>query len=278
MKNPTWAHLLFKAHRGIDDFEDILWPEKFPEKRLRAIKESFIKEGDSAGYSQEYLNDPFDLEDAFLRRQDFIAMTEDDYDTFKENNAGVDFAVSKADKANRTSFTIGGLDAANLLHVVDQRKGRWNATEIVDMFFIVQKRWSIDTFFVEDGVIWKALRPMLEREMGERNIWMSVHPLPSVKDKKTRGRSLQKRHRNGGMRFDKKGEWYEDYEAELLRFTGDSEALLDDQFDSTVELCRGVENRTVDEEDSMTEEERDWMRESESLRGGNDGRNATCGY
>ncbi|MFK5098227.1 hypothetical protein ACI4A6_27790, partial [Klebsiella pneumoniae] len=56
MKNPTWRHKKYRAHKSMNDFSEILWPEKFPESRLRAIKAEFVAEGDTAGYSQEYLN------------------------------------------------------------------------------------------------------------------------------------------------------------------------------------------------------------------------------
>lgn len=278
MHNKEWSSKLYKAHASFDDFSAILWPEKFPEARLRQIRQEFINEGDSAGYSQEYLNDPFDSNEAFLRQDDFLPMSQADHERYKVFGVGVDLAVSKEDTANRTSFTIGGKDSENLIHVVDQRVNRWHSLEIIEEFFSVQKAWSPDTFFVEDGVIWKSIRPMLMAEMQTRDIWLSITPMMPVKDKKTRGRSLQKRHRAHGMRFDKEATWYEPYEAELLRFTGDSEALLDDQFDSTVWLCRGFEDKLVEDDDSLSDEEEEFNRMSASLRRGGEGRSPVTGY
>src|SRR5260221_2206108 len=63
MKNRSWDSRRYKAHKSMQDFSEILWIEKFPEARLRAIKQEFVNEGDSAGYSQEYLNDPQDDDD-----------------------------------------------------------------------------------------------------------------------------------------------------------------------------------------------------------------------
>ena len=57
MKAKTWVSKLYKAHAGFDDFSDILWPEQFPEERLREIRQDYIEQGDAGGYSQEYLND-----------------------------------------------------------------------------------------------------------------------------------------------------------------------------------------------------------------------------
>jgi len=277
MRNREWNSVVYKAHNGFDDFTDILWPEKFPEKRLRLIRQEFINEGDSSGYSQEYLNDPFDFEDAYLHKDDFLPMKDDDYDTSKIVCAAADFAISKADLANRTSFSIGGKDVNNILHFIDQRLGRWDSLEIVDQLFLVQKRWNPDVFYVEDGVIWKSLYPIIAREMQRRDVWISFKPILPTKDKAVRGRSLQKRMRGGGCRFDKRAEWYPGFEAELLKFTGTSEATLDDQFDSAALLSKGFEDHhEVDEDDFKDEEEEEFDLMARHI--GTTGRSVVTGY
>lgn len=279
MKNRTWASKLYKAHRSFSEFTDILWEEKFPVERLRGIRQEFIDEGDSAGYSQEYLNDPRDNDEAFLRKDDFLPMEDEDYEVWKIYGVGVDFAVSKEDTANRTCFIIGGKDITNKLHHVDCRVGRWNSPRIIEEFFSVEARWSPDAFWVEDGVIWKTIYPILQAEMQLRDTWLNCVPLPSTKDKKVRGRALQKRHRSGGCRYDKRAAWYPEYEYELLQFTGDSEALLDDQFDASTELARGMQEYKVeqDESDTLTDEELAFQKQSEEFRK-QSGRSAVTGY
>lgn len=281
IKNKSWSSRVYKAHRSFDDFSVILWPEKFPELRLRGIRQEFIDEGDSAGYSQEYLNDPADNDDVYLMKDQFIAMSEDDYETSKIFSVGVDFAISKQDAANRTSITVGGEDLNNRLHFVDQRTGRWGSLEIVEELFSVQAAWNPDQFFVESGQIWLALQPVIEREMTRRGIFIAFVPITPIKDKAVRGRSWQKRMKARNCRFDKKAEWYSAYEEECLKFTGVAEATLDDQFDSSAILSRGLEGSTRDksEEDFVSEDEEDFMRESEARRGGStDGRSSVTGY
>ena len=278
IKNPGWASKLYRAHTGFDDFTNILWPEKFPEARLREVRQEFIDEGDSAGYSQEYLNNPLDNDDAYLKQQDFIAMSIEDHEKAKVFRIGVDLAVSKNDKANRSSFTVGGFSADRLLHVVGQRVGRWDSMQIIEEFFSLQEEWSPDIFFVEDGVIWKAIFPMIQTEMLRRGVFLSFRPILSVKDKKVRGRPLQKRMRAQACRFDKENEWYAPFEEENLRFTGDAEATLDDQFDSFAILARGAEEYVdIEVEDFETEEEADFNMQSHMLRKVS-GRSAVTGY
>lgn len=279
VKHPSWSHLCFRAHKSFDDFSEVLWPEKFSEARLRGIRQTFVEKGDSAGYSQEYLNDPFDNDSAYLRRDDFIEMTDDDYGKPKVNYVGCDFAITKEDTANRTSFTVGGLDVDNLVHIVDQRVDRWDILEIVEEFFSIQRAWRPDLFFVEKGQIWNAVHPILEREQLRRGIFLAFEPLASMSEKKVRGRAYQKRMRARAMRFDKRASWYPSFENENMRFTGDSDAVLDDQFDSPSILCRGLEEKQPDleAEDFLTESEEEFLAQSRSLKKGGD-RNAHTGY
>lgn len=280
-KNGSWKHLYYKAHAGFDDFSEILWPEQWPEARLRARRQEFVDGMDAAGYSQEFLNDPLDHSDAFLKRDDFIAMNEEDYAVDKIIAAAADFAVSKADKANRTSFVVGGKDVRNLVHYLDFRVGRWDPTEWIDEMFHIQTRWNPDVFWVEDGVIWKAVKAMVYREMQIRDIRINIEAVPSIKDKATRGRSYQRRMRAQQCRFDKTHPNYAGFEQENLRFTGTAAATLDDQFDSAGLLSLGFDKLAhVEPEDFFDED--DWEMERGFRRyrrqGVENGRSAVTGY
>jgi hypothetical protein len=292
-KNKTWLPLFYKAHHAFDDFSNILWVEAWPEKRLRLRRQEFIEDGDSAGYSQEFLNDPQDNAEAYLRRADFVAMQPADHDRQKIIGVAADFAVSKADLANRTCFVIGGKCVQNLLHVIDVRVGRWASVEIlpdgtktgwIEEMFSIQQRWNPEFFWVEDGTIWQAIKYLVFNEMREREIWLNVVEVPSVKDKATRGRTLQKRMRAGGVRIDKEAEWYPGYEAEMLKFTGASQAVLDDQFDATSLLAIGFERYMdrVEEEDFIDDEELSILEMNRRRRRHgslvNDGRSSVTGY
>lgn len=276
MKDKTWDTRFYRAHASFDDFSDILWPEQFSEERLRAIRQSFIEQFDSSGYSQEYLNDPFDNSEAYLRKDDFLEMSEDDHNKDKKITVGIDFAISKKNKANRTSMTVGGQDVQNFLHIVDQRVGRWDLLEIIEEMFSLQKRYEPDLFIVEDGIIWKSIEAVLNRDMLKRNVYLNIQPILPINDKKTNGRSLQKRMKAGAVKFDKQATWYAGYEAELLRFTGDSDAVLDDQFDSTAILSRGLESTAMLDDEEFLSEDELYARRTDSPSGR--GRSEVTGY
>lgn len=276
--NKAWHFLFFKAHKAYDDFSELLWPEQWDAASLRAIQVEFEEDGDAGGYSQEYLNTPLDNAEAYLKERDFLPMSEIDHEAAKVIGVGVDFAISKKDSANRTSFSVGGKCSRNLIHLVDQYVGRWDTLEIVDQFFEIQQRWDPQVFFVEGGQIWNAIYPILIKEMQYRDCPLVFEVLQPTSDKAVRGRTLQKRMRAGMCRYDTKADWYPGYKAELLSFTGVSDAKADDQFDSTATLHKGFENwADIEEEDFIEEDEWDWHRESQRSRGGG-GKSAVTGY
>ena len=252
----SWATLFFRAHESFDDFANILWPDQFTEATLRGIRQSYIDQFDSNGYSQEYLNDPFDNTEAYLKKDTFLPMEPEHFQLDMRVCVGVDFAISKADRANRTSMTVAGQTANNHLQFIDQHVGRWGPTEIIDEFFLIQEMHEPFCFFVESGIIWSAIEPILKQEERARGIFLNTIEIASVKDKATRGRSWQKRMKADSCRFNKTAPWYAAYESECLRFTGFSEAVLDDQFDSSAILSRGFDTLPLlDETDFMTDEE-----------------------
>ena len=282
MRSSSWKHLFFKAHEGFDDFSNVLWPEMWSEEKLREKRQQFIDDNDASGYSQEYLNSPLDSSDAYLQKDWFFAMSEADYDVAKRTCAAADFAISTKDHANRTAFAVGGEDSRHFLHALDMQVGKWDSLEIVEAMFEIQEVWNPEMFFVEKGQIWSALEPILKKEMQERGQWINFVPVTSVKDKAARGRTLQKRMRNGGMKWDKEAEWYPACEDEMLRFTGSNESAQDDQFDAFSLLAIGFERMVDTEEDDFDEEvegnpEDVWY----AARGGEDergGRSAVTGY
>lgn len=277
-KNSMWNLLFFKAHKSYDDFSELLWPERWTEADLRDRRKEFEEDGDSSGYSQEFLNTPLDNAVAYLRERDFLPMSESDFEVQKLVAVGVDFAISKKDAANRSSFTVGGKDSRSYVHHIDQHVGRWDSLEIVDKFFEIQRRHDPEVFFVEGGQIWLAIYPMLVKEMEKQGLMLNFEVLASTTDKAVRGRILQRKMKAGFCRFDTGAEWYPPYKAELLSFTGVTEAKEDDQFDSTAILHRGLENYSeVEDDDFLEEEELDWRGRSESLRGDGGGR-ACTGY
>lgn len=279
-KNKIWKFQFYKAHRSYSDFSELLWPERWTAYDLRQRQIEFEEDGDGPGYSQEFLNTPLDSNERYIRQEDMLPMTVEDYEREKIFIVGADFAITKKDSANRTAFVIGGKCVQNLCHVVDVRVDRWKTDEWLEEIFLINARWKPYCFVVEKGQIWDSVKPFVIREMQKRDTWIIFVEKVASKDKAVRGRTYQRRSRAGGMRYDKNAEWYPNYQAEILTFTGVTDALLDDLFDATVYVSQGFDElNEVEQDDFTTDEEVEDAWEARRFRRseGNSDRSAT-GY
>ena len=146
----------------------------------------------------------------------------------------------------------------------------------VDVMFQVQDRWDPEVHFVEGGQIWLAVKKFVYQEMSMRDRFLNIEVLTPIKDKATRGRSLQKHHRAGATRWNTKAEGFEGAKDEMLRFTGNAAARLDDQFDSCATLHLGLDSQPLlEEEDFESEEEYELHH---SIPPGDEGRSSVTGY
>ena len=257
MKNKSWMSRRYSAHKSFDDFSEILWPEKFSEERLRAIRQEFIEEGDSAGYSQEYLNDPLDNDQQFFRKDDFREMDDDDRFRPKKFVIGVDFAFTQVAHNDRCAFEVGGLDTNNTIHAVYSRAEHWDSNQSIDFLFDLEERWHPEFFIFEGGVATQAILPTIYREMANRNAWLGLVVMPAIGDKRLRATALQKRMRAGAVKFDKEMEDYADLEAEMRKFTGHRKGGRDDRVDAMAWMAHGcLKIDQLEPEDFEPEDER----------------------
>ena len=217
-----WKSVKFRSHPEFDDFSEILWPEKFSEKRLRDIRQSYIDQGNASGYSQEYLNYPISADTAYFRRSDFIPMTEDDKkaDGKRLFNYYIssDFAISQKDRRAFTVFVVAGMDERGMLHIVHVVRERMDSKQIMDEMWALQKRYNPEVFVIEQGALKDALGPFLYDEMLRSGVSINFMPMTPVIDKVRRAGSIIGRMRMGGVKFDKEADWFPSLEEELLRF------------------------------------------------------------
>lgn len=228
-----WRSVKFRAHTDFDKFDEILWREKFSEERLIGIRQDYIDQGFPEGYAQEYLNFPIAESNAYFRAEDFQEMTGNDEEQHGFYYAAADFAISDRERADFTVISVCKVTPDNVMHVVDVRKGRWDAMEIIQELFSVQERYQPDLFVFERDQIEKAIGPFLEQEMFKRGIFLNIHKETPINDKPQRARALQGRMRAGGVKFHKQNSWYLDLEQEMRRFPRGEH---DDQVDSLAYL------------------------------------------
>jgi predicted phage terminase large subunit-like protein len=109
---------------------------------------------------------------------------------------------------------VGGLDEKGYLWIFDVIRERMDAQEIVEMILKLETKWRPQTISMEKGQIEKAIGPFLRQRMLDMGIFPNITPIAPSTDKLTRARSIQARMRAGGVKFDKTGDWYYDFEDE----------------------------------------------------------------
>lgn len=257
----TWRSRKYKAHESFDDFSNLLWPDKWTEQDLRDKRQAFIDAGDPEGYSQEYLNDPADIQNPFFMDEDFIPMEEEDHRKPKEYYVGCDFALSDKSYSDFSVLVVGGYDADGILHIVDERRMRTDdAAVIVDEMFSLIKKWKPVNFIYESGILANSVTPPFRNEMLRRNMWSDVKNYPAVGDKRARAVPYQQRLRSGGVRYDFDASWFEEHRSELKRFPRGKKK---DRVDAVAWLGRAI-NDLAEAPTEEEEYEAEWQQEYDS--------------
>jgi len=274
--NKKWKSLFYSADDG--DFGNLLWPEKFPEERLRDIYEDYVEDGNPEGFSQEYRNQPVDIKNLFFNKDYFL-----DFDRDSDGKAilpnfeyfaAADFAVSEKEKADYTVFVVVGVCPEGRLHVVDVR--RFKGDDHVDELIATQKMWNINMWMFESGQIQKSILPLLNTEMLRTHVILNWNTHTPTQSKTARARSIQGKHKSGFIKYDKEKDWWGPFEAELMMVSGSGpRGRHDDQFDAFAYIGMAVDQFFEAYTDEELEEEA-WENEFEDFYG--QGKNKTTGY
>ena len=270
LKNPTWKSRRYMAHKSFGDFSQILWPEKFSEQRLRDIRQNYINEGESDGYSCEYLNQPVAEGDSFFDPDFYIPMDEHDKRRHGTHYVGWDMAVSKNQKADYTVGTVFKVDSDGFKHVVDVRRGRWDSLEIIEEILAVQDAYNPACHFGEKGVIDCTITPMLLKLGTDRGKYTNFIHINRAKDKVTFARTFQAMMKAKHVKFDKSLTAWPDVEEELRRFP---KGAHDDIIDSMAIVGHGLRELITDTEEEIADEK--YFQEFGQQE---TGRNAVTGY
>lgn len=268
-----WKSIKYRAHN--DDFSQLLWPEKHSAKELKETREDYRNRGLADVYSQEYLNIPIDESVAYFRGADFIDMMERDYQKRMNYYITCDLAISGKQKSDYSVFLVAGVDEDRHIYVRNVIRLRLDGREIVDTLLALQRTYNPESIGIEEGQIEKAIGPFLREEMHKQDVFINTYPLKHMsQDKETRSRAIQARVRAHGVRFDKRGDWYQTFEDECRRFPRDKH---DDQVDAFSYL--GIMLNKLNEAPTQKEADNE---EYEMEKVGSDwheqGRNLVTGY
>ena len=231
MKVPKggWKAVKYRAHEEeklSDDDCKVLWEEQYDVFALRDIRADYASQGMLDTYGQEYLNNPIDQSTAYFKRDDFIPMDDIDRKLRKNIYVGVDLAISEKKRNAYSVFVVGGQDEQGITHIIDVRRGRWDAMDIVEEFFDIFKvhgptkaNPTQKIFFrFEKENIARTIKSVIDMECIKRSLFPPYDMEAATKDKQSRNRAFQARMRAHQIRFDTEAHWYPDYYEELAHF------------------------------------------------------------
>jgi len=242
----SWLAYRFEACDENLSEASILWPGRFPKQKLQDIKQTHIDADDLQGFNMEYRNLAVDYTTSFFRPEDFIPMTEDDHKKTKLYYVGGDLAFSEKQGRDYTVLTVGGLDSEGILHIVDERRGRWDGKQVIDELYAINEAWHPEEYFIESGAILKTLGAALELRMREEG-YLNITPnLVPTKDKAIRAHPLQARMRSRGIKWDTEASWFPEHKMELLEFSQEgTRGAHDDRVDADAWLAQGIKRMSA---------------------------------
>lgn len=246
----NWKSVKYRAHD--DEFEHILWEDKWSEKSLKELRDDYIRQGLQDVYSQEMLNVPLDESRTFFRKNDFLPLRELDKQLPLNYYIAADLAISGKQRSDYSVFCVGGVDENSILQIRNVVRDRMDGIGIVETILSLNKIYKPHIFAIEDGQIAKSFLPFLKEEMLKRNNIVPLVMIRPTQDKVTRAQGIQGRMRIGGVKFDKDADWYFAFEDELIKFPRDRH---DDQVDAFAHLGSVLDKMISADTKEETEEE-----------------------
>ena len=205
---------------------EALHPSRYPLSRLKQIRRTLGPRDWSALFQQS----PTAEDGEFFKKTSiryFHETAPPDLDIYV---AG-DLSISKKESADWSVFVVAGLDKNDNIYLLDERRGRWDADEIVSEMFSLQDAWNPRAFGVEHGAIWEAIKPHFDKRVREeRRYACQVEDLHvKGRDKELRARPIQGRMAQGKVLFPDNALWVQEFVNELLRFPN---GVNDDRVDA----------------------------------------------
>lgn len=209
---------------------DALHEDRYPLPALRKIKRALAPRDWAALYQQN----PQVEEGAYFQKKD-IRYYPHNPPAYLDIYVAGDLAISKQEHADWTVFLVGGVDEKENIYILDEYRGRWDAEEIVDKMFEIQRKWNPRKFGLEKGHISLTMDSFLQRRIREEKFYeLRYEELkPGKADKQLRARSIQGLMAHGRVLWPEGTLWVDDYINEMLRFPN---GVKDDRVDAAAWL------------------------------------------
>lgn len=162
---------------------EYLWPEWFTPKHWAQYENNDSREG-RRRWASLYQQRPTPEGSGDFTREDFNWYNPGEEPMNLHLYGASDYAVTE-DGGDFSEHGVAGLDDDNQLWFVDWWSGQKSTEKTIDAFcdMIEKHRGQLRMWANEGGVIDKAVRPAINKRMRERNTFVRLISLPSMKDK-----------------------------------------------------------------------------------------------
>ncbi|MBD3292072.1 MAG: phage terminase large subunit, partial [Armatimonadia bacterium] len=223
-------------HRQVGEY---LWPEWFPPQHWAQYESDDTREG-RRRWASLYQQRPTPEGSGDFDRNDFNWYNPGEEPMNLHLIGASDYAVTE-DGGDFSEHGVAGLDGDNQLWLVDWWSGQTTTEKTIEAFLdLVEKHkraGQLRLWANEGGVIDKAVRPAINRRMRERNTFVEVRSLPSMKDKVAKVSSFASRVSAGSVWLPRLG-WAYDLVDQLV-------ALPAGRYDDKADVA-GLLGRMID--------------------------------
>lgn len=190
-----------------------LWPEEFPDERLRAIQATI----GAREWNALYMCRPTAEEGDYWQRawlHDYRELPD------KLRIYGASDYATKTDKGDYTVHIVVGVCPVGNMYLLDLWRAQVTSDVWIEQLCDMIARWKPAEWAEESGQILSALGPAIARRMRERRCYVYRRQFASRADKGERAQSMRSRVASRGLYVPKATHWYPDFEHELLAFPG----------------------------------------------------------
>jgi phage uncharacterized protein (putative large terminase), C-terminal domain len=196
---------------------EALHPERYDLAKLLQIKRNMHPSDWEALYQQN----PTMADGDFFKREMFNGYKPSDRPPLEELAIyqAWDLAIGTKEQNDYSVGTTIGVDYNDNHYVLDIRRGRWDAFELVEQILDMARDYDARMVGIETSQIEMALGPLLAKRMRERKQFINIQRLkPGRRDKMMRARPLQGRMQQGMVLWPHSATWFQAAQNEMLAF------------------------------------------------------------
>jgi hypothetical protein len=184
-----------KIYKACDEnFENLLWPDRFTEAKLRSIK----KDIGSIAFSQEYLNNPIDVENTLIKPEwirdcfdDTLSFEEAEKLSYEVKVMGADFAFSDRVTADKSAFTsVGRHNGKKVLFHNETFKGLSVTEQLKHIETYLHPKFKYTQIGLEENSIKSVSKELVKSPLPYILFWTAAND-PSTKQNEFKEREYK---------------------------------------------------------------------------------------